>query len=257
MIRTHPWTAEGTLGVEIAQAIYAFEAGCTPLLTSPIAEGAALLMADGDGDARPDLWEIDASGDAVSVTIHTHASGFSERLRPRISGSTAGAGALFLAGDYDRDGSSDLFVLRPGGRRPGGVGRSGLQRASRRGRRCLRPGTTAGGSPWATTTSTGCPTCSRSVPTTRPVPRSWPGRSGYAGAPTEITTAVSGHDGAFAVGDLDGDGRPDLYFLDPDGSLTVYLGGQRGDASDEDLIYWFVEGDDQPTTRQEACPVVP
>ncbi len=43
-----------------------------------------------------------------------------------------------------------------------------------------------------------------------------------------MTTAVSGHEAAFAVGDLDGDGRPDLYFPDPDGSLTVYLGGERG-----------------------------
>ena len=83
------------------------------------------------------------------------------------------------------------------------------------------------------------------------------GAAGYAGVPVEVTTRVSAHDGAFAVGDLDGDGRPDLYFLDPDGSLTVYLGGQRGGASDEDLTYWFVEGDDQPTTRQEACPVAP
>ena len=59
------------------------------------------------------------------------------------------------------------------------------------------------------------------------------------------------------MGDLDGDGRPDLYFLDLDGSLTVYLGGDRGETSDAGLTYWFVEGDDQPTTRREACPVVP
>ena len=83
------------------------------------------------------------------------------------------------------------------------------------------------------------------------------GAAGYAGDPVEITTAVSGHDGAFAVGDLDGDGRPDLYFLDGDGSVAVYLGGYRPGVSDAGLTYWFVEGDDQPTTRQEACPVVP
>jgi hypothetical protein len=83
------------------------------------------------------------------------------------------------------------------------------------------------------------------------------GSAGFGGGAEEIGTGVSGHGGAFAVGDLDGDGRPDLYFLDPDGSLTAYLGGERGDSSDEDLTYWFVEGDDQPTTRQEACPTVP
>ena len=128
VIRTHPWTAEGGLGVEIAQALYGFEAGCTPAARrSPVAPGAALLMADGDGDARPDLWEIDASGERVEVTIHTHASGFGQRLRPRVTGAAAAPDAVFLAADYDRDGSGDLFVVLPGEPR----WRSGPGRVSR------------------------------------------------------------------------------------------------------------------------------
>jgi len=83
------------------------------------------------------------------------------------------------------------------------------------------------------------------------------GAAGFGGDPAYVTTGVSGHDGAFAAGDFDGDGRPDLYFLDGDGSVTVYLGGYRPGVPDAALTYWFVEGDDQPSTRQEACPVVP
>jgi len=256
VIRVHRWTAEGSLGVEIAQAIYAFEGACTPLLTAPVAEGAAWLMADGDGDARPDLWEIDASGGAVSITIHTHASGYSERLRPRVAGSTPGADAVFLAGDYDRDGSTDLFVLQPGA--------GALEVWAGPGFGTLLAEATlpaAPGEDWRFALgdydldgvldlfalSSDDPARLRVLA----------GSRGYAGEAAEITTSVSGHGGAFAVGDLDGDGRPDLYFLDLDGSLTVYLGAKQGEASDEDLTYWFVEGDGQPATRQEACPVVP
>ncbi|MFH1331036.1 MAG: M15 family metallopeptidase, partial [Actinomycetota bacterium] len=42
-VRVHPWTAAGNLGVEIAQALYEFRAGCTPLVTSLAAAGATLL----------------------------------------------------------------------------------------------------------------------------------------------------------------------------------------------------------------------
>ncbi|MCU0280415.1 MAG: FG-GAP-like repeat-containing protein [Acidimicrobiia bacterium] len=256
VVRTHPWTAEGGLGVEIAQALYGFEAGCTPLLTSPIAPAAALLVADGDGDARPDLWEVDASGERVEVTIHTHASGFGQRLRPRVTGAPAAPDAVFLAGDYDRDGSSDLFVLQPG--------KGVLEVWAGPGFEALL--TEAGlpegvGEGWRFALGDydgdGVPDLFALGPDDPARLLILSGAAGYAGDPARVTTGVSGHDGALAVGDLDGDGRPDLYFLDGDGSVTVYLGGYRPGVSDAGLTYWFVEGDDQPTTRQEACPVVP
>ena len=256
VVRTHPWTAEGGLGMEIAQALYGFEAGCTPLLTSPIAPAAALLVADADGDARPDLWEVDASGKLVQVTIHTHASGFGQRLRPRVAGAAAAPEAVFLAGDYDRDGSSDLFVLQPGEgvlevwAGPGFgalLAEAGLPAEMREGWRFALGDYDLDGVPDLFALGPDDPARLLILS----------GAAGYAGDPVEITTAISGHDGAFAVGDLDGDGRSDLYFLGGDGSVTVYLGGYRPGVSDAGLTYWFVEGDDQPTTRREACPVVP
>jgi hypothetical protein len=256
VIRVHSWTAAGNLGVEVAQAMYGFAGGCTPLLTSPVAETAALLMADGDGDARPDLWEIDAAGGAVAVTIHTHASGYAQRLRPRLVGGAAATDVVFLAGDYDGDGNTDLFVVRPG------EGAVEVWAGPAFERQLVRVALPAGWSDgWRFALGDqdldGVPDLFALSPDGPARLQVLAGSLGYSGAADETVTGVSGHDGAFAVGDLDGDGRPDLYFLDRDGSLTVYLGGARADTSDQGLTYWFVEGDDQPTTRQEACPVAP
>jgi hypothetical protein len=256
VIRTHPWDEAGSLGVEIAQALYGFAGSCTPLITTPVAPDAALLLADGDGDARPDLWELATSGDRVEVTIHTHASGYAERLRPRLVGRVAGPDAVFLAGDYDRDGSTDLFVLEPDDGALtvwAGPGFDAL---------LVEAGLPEGeGEAWRFALGDydldGVPDLFALGPEDPAGLVVLAGAAGYTGDPVEVTTGVSAHDGTFAVGDLDGDGRPDLYFLDPDGSLSVYLGGDRNAVSDAGLTYWFVEGDDQPTTRQEACPVVP
>jgi hypothetical protein len=254
VVRLRPWTAEGGFGVEIAQAMYAFAGSCIPLVTSPIADGATLLMADGDGDARPDLWEVGASGEQVSVTIHTQATGFSQKLRPRETGIAASPGAAFLAGDFDRDGFGDLFVLAGGtlevwagplfDRLPA---EADLPAPLGEGWRFALGDHDLDGVPDLFALSPDDPALLVVLA----------GGTGYGGEPRTITTAVSGHEGTFGVGDLDGDGRPDLYLLDADGSLTVYLGGDRSGVSDEGLTYWFVEGHDQPTTRQEACPVVP
>jgi len=253
-VRVHPWTAAGHLGVEIAQAMYEFHTGCTPLVTSPVATGATLLLADGTGGGRPDLWEIRSSGGAVVVTIHTLTSGYSQRLQPRPTGVAAGPGQVFLAADYDRDGSTDLYVVSPGAVE--------VWQGPRFADRLLQaelPGEAGEGWTFALGDRDvdGVPDLFALSPDEPARLLVLAGAGGLTGEAEETTTGVLRHDGAMAVGDLDGDGRPDLYFLGPDGTLTVYLGGERGGTPDEDLVYWFVEGDDQPTTRQEACPVVP
>lgn len=256
LLRAHPWTAAGNLGVEIAQALYEFRAGCTPLVTAPVAEGAALVMADGDGDARPDLWEIGESEGRAQVTIHTHASGFSQHLRPRRSGAGWDPGASFLAGDYDRDGWGDLFVVRPALSTLEVWAGPGFDRLLAR---AGLPTGLGAGNAWRFALGDhdvdGVLDLFALSPDVTARLLVFSGGPGFTAAPEEIGTGAARHDGAFAVSDLDGDGRPDLYFLDTDGTMTVYLGGGRG--VDADLTYWFVEGDDQPTTRQEACPVVP
>src|SRR4030042_636496 len=112
------------------------------------------------------------------------------------------------------------------------------------------PGPTCGrstspGRPWSspsTPSSRGTPSgCSPARPGSRPGRGSsssppapparlvvLPGAGGLEGEAETITTIVSGHDGAMAAGDLDGDGRADLYFLDPDGTPTLSPGGRGG-----------------------------
>jgi hypothetical protein len=257
-VRVHPWTAAGNLGVEVAQAMYEFRTGCTPLVTSdPAIPGAALLMADGAGTGRPDLWEVDTSADPVAVTIHTFTSGYSRHLRPRTTAIPASAGAVFLAGDHDRDGSTDLFVVRPGAPAELEVWRGpGFDTP------ILQADLPAEiGSGWqfalGDRDTDGVLDLFALSPDDPARLIILPGAGDFRDEAEAMTTAVSGHDGPLGVGDLDGDGRPDLYFGDSDGTLTVYLGGGRGTAPAADLVRWFSEGDDQPTTRQEACPVVP
>jgi hypothetical protein len=253
-IRVHPWTAAGHLGVEIAQAMYEFRTGCTPLVTSPAGTVTVLLMADGTGGGRPDLWEIDAAGGEVVVTIHTLASGFSQRLQPRRTGIPAEPGLTFLAADHDRDGSTDLYTVGAGSVEVW----QGPSFTARLLEATLPPEVGEG---WRFALGDrdvdGVPDLFALSPDDPAHLLILAGADGLTGEAEEITTAVTGHVGTMAVGDLDGDGRADLYFLDPDGALTIYLGGERGDTPDEELIYWFVEGDDQPITHQEACPAVP
>lgn len=252
-VRVHPWTADGRLGVEIAQGMYGFAGACTPLVTSPVAPGAAFLMADGTADGRPDLWEIDGASGEVVVTIHTLVSGFSERLAPRRTG-LAAAESVFLAADHDGDGITDLYVLEGGSLqvRAGPGFTSSLVEVS------LDVGTDAG---WRFALGDddldGVPDLYALSPDGPARLVIVPGADGFTGEPQTRATEVAGQEGAFAVGDLDGDGRGDLYFLDERGVLSVYLGGNRSNATEGDLTYWFVEGNDQPTTRQEACPLPP
>ncbi|MCJ7725630.1 MAG: M15 family metallopeptidase, partial [Acidimicrobiia bacterium] len=253
-VRLHPWTADGRLGIEIAQAIYGYQTGCTPLLTSPVDPGATFLMADGTAGGRPDLWEIDTGGVDVVVTIHTLDSGFSQRLRPRVTAIPSVPGSTFLAGDHDRDGATDLYVIGPETIEvwSGPEWVSLIARAD-------RPAEVSEQSRFALADHDldgvlDLFALDRGQPAALVV---IPGSDDFGGSPLTIPTGVGDQAGAFSVHDIDGDGRPDLWFLDGEGGLTSYLGGDRGEATDADLMTWFVEGTDQPPTRQEACPTVP
>ena len=242
------------MGIEIAQAIYGYRTGCTPLVTAPVDPDATFLMADATADGRPDLWEIGTSGQTVVVTVHTHASGFSERLRPdrRRSSPFSGRSSWQETTTWTVPPTSTWWRMGPWRYGPGRHGPRPSPRPH-----YLPPSAETGASVSATTTSTAYPTSSSSMLRTPATLTVLSGSDDFDGEPQTLSTGVGNHEGAFSVDDIDGDGRPDLWFLDSDGNLTSYLGGARGDATDADLISWFVEGYDQPTTRQEACPFVP
>lgn len=238
-VRLRAWTPHGHLGVEVAVAQHDFE---TCLLHDSTAQrprgGAGYLLADWTGDGRPDLWALDASGDAVRVEVYRWRSGFRTRVVILPEVPTDGAVA-FQAGDHDRDGRADLYVVRAGS--PGRVEVWAGPRFGRLLARADLPGPVSAddrvalgdydvdGVPDVYLLSTG----------TQATLRVARGGQGFAPA-APVQTAVDAHpDGTLQVADYDGDGRDDLLFFNQAGRVTVYLGGQRAPAAD--LTAWFSE----------------
>jgi|GEM_PF-1140594 len=252
-VEVRPWTPAGHLGVEAARAIHGFET-CTTAETTgwPAPGGAAVMLADDGDDGRPDLWVADASGATVVVSIYSFASGFTLRRGPVATAIPAGTGLTFLVGDHDRDRHADLYVLRPG---------TPATFEIWRGRRFTSALSVAlpftGGEGWryalGERDGDGIPDLFALEPGDDPIVHIVPGASGFTGPDEAITLEGPAHEGGFAVEDLDGDGRGDLYFLDRDGTLTVRLGGKRGATTDDRLVYWFFEGHDRDWTAGAGC----
>ena len=256
-VRVRPWTPAGHLGVEAAQAIHGFETCTTGEATGwPAVDGASHLLADRDGDGRPDLWEIDASGETVVLSIYSFASGFTRRLSRLTTAVPASAGAVFLVGDHDHDRRADLYVVRPGEPATVEVWRG---RAFTPALEATLPFAADAGWRFALgeRDGDGIPDLFALGPGDTPVLRIVTGASAFSGPAEAITLPGPGRDGAFGVEDLDGDGRGDLYFLDGAGALTVHLGGERGTALDGQLTYWFYEGHDPHWEAGAGCPAGP
>jgi len=256
-VRIRPYTPAGHLAVEGAQAMHGFETCWKSFPTShPGTPGAALILGDRTGDGRPDLWEIDGSGPALRITVYTLASNFFRRLRPRDTDIPAVPGASYLVGDHDRDGHADLYVVHPGDPTIVEVWR-GPRLVEILETQVPLPTTPEWQFAMGDRDVDGIPDLYALGPGDPARVSIALGRNGFAGPVETVRTTVTGHDGTLQVGDLDGDGRDDLYFFDGDGALTVYLGGQRGLTPDSDLIYWFFEGHDRHWTYGSQCPVDP
>ncbi len=76
--------------------------------------GARQLLGDIDGDSRPDVWSVDASGPTLQVTVTTREGDYGAAV---VHATAAGSGGAeeFLAADVDRDGIDDLIVIRVAG----------------------------------------------------------------------------------------------------------------------------------------------
>jgi hypothetical protein len=255
-VRVRPWTPAGHLGVEAAQAIHGFETCSTADVTAwPGAAVGTRLLADYDADGRPDLWDIDTSGPTAVVSIYSFASGFSDRIEHLVTAFPVTPGAVFLAGDHDRDGRTDLYVVRPGNPGTVAVWRDWGDAPALEARLpfAVRPH-------WrfalGERDGDGVPDLFALEPGDVPRLRIVTAASGFTGRAEALDLPGGVPDGAFAVEDLDGDGRGDLYFLDAAGRLTVHLGGQRT-VTDAQLTYWFREARDGHWQRGQGCPVDP
>lgn len=250
-VRLREWTPFGHIGVEAAVAQHDFETCLSHNITGrvPRAE-AGYALADWTGDGRPDLWAFDASGASLRVEVYRWATGFRSRavLTPAVP--TAGAVA-YLPGDHDRDGQTDLFVVRSGS--PAAVEVWAGPRFDRRltgatlglavsaGDRVALGDYDVDGIPDVYVLSAGVSATLRVA------------LGGDAfGATSPVQTAVGSHPGStLQVADYDGDGREDLVFFEGSGRVTLYLGGQR--AVDADLTGWFSESFDRHWQFGERC----
>ncbi len=254
-IRINRWTSAGNVAVEACLAKHGFETCWTSHSTSrPPADGATLLLADRTRNGRPDLWEIRNSGDYVKYTVHTFSSKYGKRRRTRATSIPVVDGAIYLVADHDRDGRADIYVIVPGDPTTVEVWKGPHFR-----RRIVT--TTipvATDSTWrfalGNRDTDAIPDLFVLSPDQPARLTTFSGNNGFSGAGETVTTGIGEHDGAMQTGDLDGDGRDDLYFYDYDGSLTVYLGGDRGSTPKADLIYWFFEGHDPDWTYAAGCP---
>lgn len=240
----------GRLEILAARAIHRFDtcwvAGPTPY--SPV-DGADLLMADADGDGRPDLWVVGPDDDGTAVVVYTHASGYTAHL-PVTRTDLPFRGDRLLE-DLDGDGYTDLWVVDAGAALLAVWAGPDFDRALLE---AELPADFSGSWRFATGDRSG-----DGVPdlfalgTDRLVV--FDGSGGFL-VTEEIATPAAKQSGSMQVGDFDGDGRADLYVLGDDGGLSVYLGGQRT-VSDGALMTWFYEGDDQPWEHRQGCPFDP
>jgi len=195
-----------------------------------------VIVADYDGDSRPDLWAIDTGGSKVKIDAYTFASAFREK-QSVTTGATPQSGAIYMAGDYNRDGEVDLYIVHPGSSTRVEVWSGSSDFGTR-----LVNGTSSFDSSGAWQFSIGDDDVDGkddvvAIDDNGPVRlRTLLATDGFAATPVSSSTGATASLGDhFAMGDLDGDGRPDLWRIDTVGRTTVWRGGD----STLPTAYWY------------------
>ena len=238
-------TGADDLKVEYARSSRDFQfcGVSTAVIRGGASEPGELLVADFDGDARPDVWRISTSSGKVNVKVHTYAEGYADSISIQTAAS-AEAGATYLAGDYNRDGLPDLYV----------VGREGSTRvrvfsgASSFGQKLVDVVTQLPPTPnhdrWKFTLADrdvdGIPDLIGLRVDGDVALRAVAGSGGYSGPVASSTTSTAAdRAGVYDMGDYDGDGRPDVLSLRSNGKVAVHLGGVQSQSPH----FWFQPDD--------------
>jgi len=198
------------------------------------------IVADYDGDSRPDLWAIDTGGSRVSIEVFTYRSGYRSSI-PLTTGASPRAGAAYLAGDYNRDGDTDLYVVTPG---------TSTRVEVWNGSNALGTRLVDGTASLDTTGDWQFSVMDQDVDGRDDVAaidakgavriKALRAAAGFTGSPKSSATGASASGGdVFAMGDLDGDGRSDLWQIDNAGRVTV----RRGGNSTLSVDYWYQRPD--------------
>ena len=202
-------------------------------------EPGELLIADYDGDNRPDVWRINTNGSSVKLTIRTYASLYRDVISI-TTGASSVDGVGYGAADYDRDGEPDFFVVerKENTRVRVFSGSSGFTTQIVNANTQL--GATASEGRWHYSLSDmdvdGIPDVVAIRVEDDVRLRVMYGDDGYTGPVANRTTAATANqDGVYSMGDWDGDGRPDLLSYRPNGFVQAHLGGVQTGSSD----FWF------------------
>ena len=190
-------------------------------IDAPVDPGAPALLGDMTADGRPDLvYVLPGPLDRITLEVHAHTGG--EDL-PRNSVATAvpyQSDAWFGLEDYDRDGLTDLFVVRPG--TPASLEvwdgndlttpliATTIDLASEA--QLVLGDRDVDGVPdiYAMTNDGGLTI--------------WDGADAY-GSSVTVATSIAPAGKQLAAGDLDGDGHTDLFVVDGDGGAVMRRGG--------------------------------
>jgi hypothetical protein len=209
-------------------------------VTSYTAHGAKgadeYILADFDGDSRPDLWAIDTGGSRIRIEAYTYSSGY-RRKKSVTTAASPRSGAVYLAGDYNRDGRLDLYVVTPGADTRVEVWSGSSSFGTR-----LVNGTSVLNTNGAWQFSIGdhdvdgrddvVAIDDEGIVRLRTLLATDKFRADPVRSATGATAASGDH---FAMGDLDGDGRPDLWQIAKSGRVTV----RRGGNSTLSVSFWY------------------
>jgi len=199
---------------------------------APTGPSAPLALADLTGDGRPDLvYVLEGPLGMVDLEVFAHTGGEDLPRSNLPTGVPYDPGATYLFDDHERNGTTDLFVVRPGS--PATLG---VWPGERFTSAAVVANLTVGSDDHAFTLG------DRDVDG---IPDLFAlGMDGYL----TVFTGASGYETSLSVatgidpslvsvqaGDLDGDGHTDLFFVDPEAHTVV----RRGGASTHDPGVWY------------------
>jgi hypothetical protein len=237
VVRLRTWTAGGHLVLESAVANHDHETCEVSQMTTGVpAAPDGYAFVDYGGDARADLWAFDGSSGTLRIEIYDWADGYAAGpvITPPIA---VGAAATYLAGDHDRDGRTDLYVVSPGP-----PARLEVWAGPGFARLLVERDLDLAVTPshrlaLGDADLDGIPDLYVLDPGDAAVLRVASGAAGFEIEPG-MPTGIGAHDGEIMhVTDYDGDGRDDFVFIEPDGTAAAYFGGitQPG----RDPASWF------------------
>lgn len=194
------------------------------------------IVTDYDGDSRPDLWALDTGGSRVKVEAFTYESAYRDSISV-TTGATPRSGASYLSGDYNRDGKADLIIVTPGSSTRVEVWSGSNSFGTR-----LVDGSASLDTRGSWQFSIGDDDVDGrddvvAIDSAGSVRlRTLLAKDGYSGSPVASSTGATASSGDhFAIADIDGDGRPDLWQIGSNGSVSVRRGGNSTLA----VHYWY------------------